>query len=113
MLLSKGGPKRTSMKFSKWVNKTLLPNSTLHPVFPRCVSVKTAHKWLHEMGFEVFTARKGIFIDGHDVVESQKVSWKMGFLHFTNAPRRQARQALPENVDPPIQEQRENVFFFN
>jgi hypothetical protein len=71
----KGKPNMTLIEFCKWVNKTLLPNSTLEPGFPRRVSVETSRKWLHEMGFEVLTARKGIFIDGHerpDVIESQK-----------------------------------------
>ena len=39
---------------------------------------------------------------------------KIGFLHFTNAPSEQARQALPEDVDPPIEERRgKTVVFFH
>ena len=71
------------------------------------------------MDFEVLTPRKGIFVDGHerpDVVESRKAFLrkmvKIGFLHFTNAPTEQARQALPEDVDPPILERREKTVVF-
>ena len=106
---AKGKPNLTTVDFCKWVNKSLLPNSTLEPGFPRQISVETARKWLHEMGFEVLTARKGLFIDGHertDVVESRAIFLrkmvKIGFLHFLNAPTEQARRALPEDVDPPI-----------
>ena len=48
----KGKPNMTSIEFCKWVNKTLLPNSTLEHGFPRRVSVETSWKWLHEMGFD-------------------------------------------------------------
>ena len=115
----KGKPNMTSIEFCKWVNKTLLPNSTLEPGFPRRVSVETSRKWLHEMGFEVVTARKGIFVDGHerpDVIESRKnflrKMVKIGFLHFTSAPTDEARQALPEDIDPPILERREKTVVF-
>ena len=116
----KGKPNMTSIEFCKWVNKTLLPNSTLEPGFPRQVSVETSRKCLHEMGFEVVTARKGIFVDGHerpDVIESRKnflrKMVKIGFLHFTSAPTDEARQALPEDIDPPILERREKLLSFS
>lgn len=38
----KGALNMTTTDFCKWVNKTLLPNFTLEPGFPRKVSVKTA-----------------------------------------------------------------------
>lgn len=114
-----GKPNLTSIEFCKWVNKTLLPNSTLEPGFPRRISVETARKWLHEMGFEVLTAKKGIFVDGHerpDVVESRakflRKMVKLGFLHFTNAPTEQAARALPEDVEPPILERRDKTVVF-
>ena len=47
-------------------------NETLEPGFPRKISVETARNWLHKLGFEVLTAKKGCFVDGHeraDVVE--------------------------------------------
>ena len=91
----------------------LLPNSTLEPGFPRKIGLETARKWLHHLGFEVLTAKKGIFIDGHerdDVVESRKLFLrkmvKLGFLHYTNAPTEDAVKALPDDVDPPTSERR-------
>ena len=48
----KGRPNLTIVEFCKWMNKILLPNSTLEPGFPRRIAVETARKWLHEMGFE-------------------------------------------------------------
>ena len=54
-------PNMTSMEFCKWVNKILLPNSTLEPGFPPQISVETSRKWLHQMGFEVLTAKKDFY----------------------------------------------------
>ena len=54
---------------------TLLPNETLAPGFPRRVSVDTARKWMHELGFSVRSAKKSCFVYGHerdDVVEYRK-----------------------------------------
>ena len=62
----KGTPNMTAIDFCKWVNKSLLPNSLLEPGYPRKVSVETARRWLHHLGFEMITPRKGIFIDGHE-----------------------------------------------
>ena len=89
----KGVPNMTAISFCEWVNKSLLPNSTLEPGHPRKISVPTARRWLHELGFQIIITHAGIFIDGHerdDVVEQRKTFLtrmvKIGFLHFTNAP---------------------------
>ena len=115
----KGKPNLTVPEFCKWVNKSLLPNSTIAPGFPRKIGMETSRKWLHEMGFEVLTPRKGIFIDGHeqeDVVEYRKVFLrrllKIGFLHFTNALTESAQRAIPEDIEPPVLERREKKLFF-
>ena len=47
----KGRPNLTAAAFCQWVNNDLLPNSTLEPGYPRRVSVETARKWLHDLGF--------------------------------------------------------------
>ena len=114
----KGRPNLTSADFCRWVNESLLPNSTLEPGFPRKIGLETARLWLHHLGFEVLTAQKGIFIDGHereDVVESRKLflrkMTKLGFLHFTNAPTDEAARALPSDVDPPTIERRSKTVF--
>lgn len=52
--------------FCCWVNEELLPNSSLEPGFPRKVSIETARKWLHHLGFEVLTPSKGILFDGYE-----------------------------------------------
>ena len=72
----KGTPNMTSTSVSGSMT-VLLPNSTLEPGYPRNISVKTARRWLHQLGFEIITPHKGIFIDGHereDVVEYCKES---------------------------------------
>ena len=90
---------------------TLLPNFTLEPGFPRKVSVETACTWLHHLGFEVLTPKKGIFIDGYecpDVVASRETFLrkmvKIDFLHFTNAPTEEAQKAIPADIDAPTPE---------
>ena len=117
----KGKPNMTVQYFCKWVNKSLLPNLTLEPGFPRKVSMATARRWLHQMGFEVITPRKGIFIDGHerdDVVESRKMFLrrmvKIGFVHITNAPTDSSRAAIPTDLEPPTLDRcSKTVVFFH
>ena len=94
--------------FCQWVNDNLLPNETLEPGFPRKISVETARKWMHELGFEVVTKKKGTFVDGHereDVVQYRKTFLRkmaaLGFLNEGNAPTEEARKALPTDLDPP------------
>lgn len=56
-------------------NECLLLNETLEPGFPRRVHMETARQWMHHMGFQVLTAKKGSFVDGHeceDVVEYRR-----------------------------------------
>ena len=109
----------TTLDLCKWINKSLLPNSILEPCYPRKVSVETARKWLHELGFEVLTAKKGIFIDGHerdDVIacrnEFIRKMIKNGFLQFTNAPTNEAVKNFPEDIDPPTEERRSKAVVF-
>ena len=101
----RGRPNLTSNAFCQWVNNDLLPNSVLEPGYPRKVSVETARKWLHELGFDIFQLSKGVFIDGHersDVVESRvkflRTMTEYGFLRPDNAPTEEAVQALPADV---------------
>ena len=102
----KGTLNMNTMDFCKWVNKTLFHNSTLEPGFPCKVSVETAQKWVHEMGFEVPHARKGIFIDGHerpDIVAScvfLRKMVKVGFLYLMDAPTEETQKSLPDDINP-------------
>ena len=75
--------------------------------------------WLHELGFQVLTPRKGIFVDGHerpDVVayrrEFLRKLMKTGFLHFTHAPTDEARKAFPVDIEPPTSERRSKLVVF-
>jgi len=83
---AKGRPNLTAYKLCEWINDDLLTSETLEPGFPRKISVETARNWLHKLGFEVLTAKKGCFVDGHeraDVVEyRQKFLQKMVALGF-------------------------------
>ena len=86
----------TAKTFCQWVNEDLLPYSTLQPFFPRHISIETACKWLHHLGFEVIKDGKGIYIDGHereDVIVYRMV--RLGFLNNQNAPTPQAAQFPP------------------
>ena len=64
----KGHPNMTSIDFCRWVNETLLANSTLEPGFPRKICLETACKWLHHLGFEVLTAKKEFLLMDMNVV---------------------------------------------
>ena len=50
-----------------------------HPSIPDTISIrtgKTARRWLHKLGFDPCSTRKGVYIDGHersDVVEYRKL----------------------------------------
>ena len=110
----RGRPNLTASAFCHWVNNDLLPNSTLEPGFPRRVSVETARKWLHDLGFDVLQMSKGVFIDGHerpDVVESRdsflRKMTECGFLRPDNAPTEEAAHALPTNIPHISQEEGE------
>ncbi len=114
----KGERNMTSLDFCKWVNKTLLPNSTLEPGYLRMVSAQTACRWLHHLGFEVITTKKGIFIDGHerdDVVEQRSFFLrrmaKIGFLHPSNAPTECSLSTYPDVDVPTIDTGRKLILF--
>ena len=110
----------TTLDLCMWINKSLLPNSTMESGYPRKVSVETARKWLHELGFEILTAKKGIFIDDHerdDVIACRneficKII-KIGLMHLTNEPTDEALNNFPKENYSPIEERKsKNVVFF-
>lgn len=107
----KGKSNLTVASFCEWVNESLLPNETLEPGFPRKISIETARQWMHKMGFQVLTAKKGSFVDGHereDVVDYRKKFLRrmiaLGFLNRNNAPTDEARNALPADLECPPEE---------
>lgn len=71
----KGKKNLASAAFCQWVNEVLLTNQVLEPGYPHRISVATACRWLHNLGFEVIKKKKGTYVDGHkrdDVVEYRK-----------------------------------------
>ena len=79
----KGTKNLTSVSFCKWVNEVLLMNSFLEPGYPRKISLSTALRWLHNLGFEVIKKKKGTYVDGHereDVVEYRAKLVKLIFV---------------------------------
>ena len=85
----------------------------LEPGFPRHISVETARKWLHELGFEVLSA---MFFDGHereDVVKERKIFLEkmieIGFLHPSETPTPEAASSFPSTVPLPLADVREKT----
>ena len=65
----------TATSFCQWVNNDLLPSYHLPPNLPRTISLCTATRWLHKLGFRPQSHKKGAYVDGHergDVVKSRK-----------------------------------------
>ena len=95
------------------MNEELLPNACLEPGFPRKTSVETARQWMHELGFEVLSASKGAYYDGHerdDVVQYRgEFLIEVGFLHPDQAPTPEAHLAFPCDVPLPSSEVREKT----
>ena len=63
--------------FCEYVNNHLLLSSHLPPFSPRSVSLRTAIRWLHHLGFKPRSHKKGVYIDGQDVVKHRKVFLKV------------------------------------
>ena len=63
----------TASNFCSWVNSSLLPEAQKHhPTLPAKINDRTAVRWLHFLGFELTSTKKGVYIDDHkrtDVVE--------------------------------------------
>ena len=87
----KGESNMVVFDFCNWVNGTLLPMvREHHPNIPPNVSMRTACRWLHKLGFKPSSTRKGVYIDGHerdDVIEYRKLYLKrLEILSMTHAP---------------------------
>ena len=88
---AKGKPNMTAATFCTWLNHDLLPLVRAHhPDAPVHVSVPTATRWLHKLGFNPSSTKKGLYIDGHereDVVEYRKLYLrKLEVLEATHRP---------------------------
>ena len=81
----------TAATFCAWLESDLLPLVRQHhPDAPSKVSVSTAICWLHKLGFNPSSTKKGLYIDGHerkDVVDYRKLYLiKLEVLESTHAP---------------------------
>ena len=92
----KGEPNMTAAAFCEYANNHLLPSSHLPPFFPRSVSLKTATRWLHHLGFKPRSHKKGVYIDGH---ERQDVVNHRGRYLKKMEDLREAHQPLPQCSD--------------
>ena len=92
-------PNMPAANFCSWVNSTLIPQVQLHhPQVPSSISNHTAVRWLHQLGFQPTSTKKGVFLDGHEcsnVVEYRKLYLRK--LELTHAPP-------PPVSDEPAQE---------
>ena len=78
----KGGANMTALSFCQWVNDTLLEQHDLPANLPRRISLRTATRWLHHLGFRPQSHKKGTYVDGHereDVIKARKTFLK--YLH--------------------------------
>lgn len=87
----KGRPNMTASRFRVWVNEDLLPIVIqYHPQVRQQISVSTAARWLHTLGFHPSQSHKGVYFDGHervDVVQYRKLYLrKLEILEATHAP---------------------------
>ena len=76
----KGEANMTAERFCQWVNNDLLPSHILPSNLPRTISVRTANRWLHQLGFTPKSHKKGSYVDGHereDVVRNREEFLKM------------------------------------
>ncbi len=88
---SKGKPNMTDHTFCQWVNKFLLPEVVQHHLqVSTQISIRTATRWLHHLGFHPSSAHKGVYFDGHersDVVDYRKLFLrKLEILEATHEP---------------------------
>jgi len=59
----KGKKNLTAAVFCHWINEVLLLNSVLEPGDPRRVSLTTALRWMHNLGFQVIKRKVLMLMD--------------------------------------------------
>lgn len=78
---AKGKPNMTAATFCAWLESDLLPlYRQHHPDAPVKVSIPTTTHWLHKLGFNPPSTKKGLYIDRHerkDIVDYRKLYRKM------------------------------------
>ena len=88
---AKRKPNMTATSFCAWLESDLHPLVRQnHPDAPAKLSVPTATLWLHKLGFNPSSTKKGIYIDRHerrDVVDYHKLYLrKLEVLESTHSP---------------------------
>ena len=59
----KGKPNMVASDFCEWINSNLLPSvREHHPNIPDSVSVRTVQRWLHNLGFDPCSTKKGVYV---------------------------------------------------
>ena len=60
--------------FCQYMNSDLSPSLFLSPGFPRKISLETARKFLHDLGYErVDSGKKGVYIDAHERLQERSI----------------------------------------
>ena len=89
--VSKKGQHFTATKFMAYVNSNLLTQLMHLPQhYPNSISLPTARRWMHQLGFSPTSSKKGTYFDGHereDVKEFRKIFLrKLEILGATHMP---------------------------
>ena len=118
----KGKPNMTAEDFCSWVNVNLLPRVLEnHASAPSKITARTARSWLHKLGFEQVSSKKGIYINGYeraDVVEYRKLYLKkLDILASTHLPPPlcsddpSSHASVPSGSDEPSQRRKLVLIF--
>ena len=98
----------TASDISRWVNSTLFPKARkTYPNLPSITDHTAAVCWLHILGFEIMSSKKGFYIDGHehsDVVDYRKIISQEIRNHFqlSCTTTVMCRRFLKDGLDPTV-----------
>ena len=91
----------TAHTFMKYVNEELLASFTLPENAPIQISLRSAYRWMHKMGFTYKKYKRGTFVDGHE--RGDVVKYRSSFLKKLHALEATHKPPpLPaDNLQPP------------
>lgn len=96
----KGRPNMTAQSFCQYANNNLLQSSHLPPYFPQQISIATATRWLHHLGFKPRDHKKGVYTDGHE--HEDLIQYRQEYIKTMETLRKSHQ--LPSQVLMSIQE---------